>query len=79
MRLDNYYSLLSLWDSQLVVAARTSIELLKRTFLPYTLFSSAFIVMYFSPATRKPPLWIFLTSEVSEYEAITSFISAGKT
>ena len=47
--------------------------------MPYTLFSSAFIVMYFSPATRKPPLWIFFTSDVSEYEAMTSFISAGDT
>lgn len=79
MRLDNYYSLLSLWNSQIVLAVRTSKELGKRTFIPYTLFSSAFIVMYFSLAIRKPPLWIFLTSDLSEYEAMTSFISAGET
>ena len=35
--------------------------------------------MYFSPATRKPLLCIFLTSDVSEYEAMISFISAGDT
>lgn len=56
MSLDNYYSLLSLWNSQIVLAVRTCKELGKRTFLPYTLFSSAFIVMYFSLAIRKPPL-----------------------
>lgn len=35
--------------------------------------------MYFTPATRKPPLWIFLGSDLSEYEAMTPSISAGET